>query len=549
MSSESTPASSKAHAIPLQTLYELLAPVTVRAGDPRATFTNWGLSFTCTPLSVFQPETERDCELILELARREGKPVRVAGVGHSPSDLACTTGFMLRTEKLNKVVEVSERPCPCQRKRGCERAHASRIAISSRLLVPVWLAQSPVIAEISEPAIALDLALISFRHSNSVNVEKRYVVAQAGIILSDLHVALAQHGLAMRNLGSISDQTLGGVVTTATHGTGMDFPVLSTYVCALVLLLADGSRVRCSREENHDLFMASICGIGSTGLILEVTLEVEPAFRLREVQETQSFDEVVQNLDSIARASQHVRLWWFPQADVVRVSSSDRTNEPRNPVGTWLWHSLVGYHLLQFFLFVGRYVPDFNLWTGRFAAWLIRDRTVTVDDSHRVYNIDCKYPQYTTEWAVSYEHAQACLREMRTWLDREFADPAGLRPHGGIEVRFSAADDIWLSPSNGERTCWIGLVQYKPYGLNVPYRKFFAQFEELMIKYGGKPHWAKTHPLGPAALRALYPRFDDFVRVLGEVDPRGTFRNPYVQRHIFGNDAGENGPRVFKKLP
>ncbi|KAI9057550.1 L-gulonolactone/D-arabinono-1,4-lactone oxidase [Trametes sanguinea] len=475
------------HDIPLHTLHQLLAPITIRREHPKASFTNWGLSYTCRPLSVFVPESEYQCRLILELARREGKTVRTAGVGHSPSDLACTTEYMLRTEKLNKVLEV--------------------------------------------------------------NAEKRFVVAQAGIILHDLHATLAQHGLAMRNLGSISDQTLGGVVTTATHGTGMNFPVLSMDVLALVILLADGSRVRCSRDERPELFMASICGLGATGIILEITLALEPAFMLKEIQENRPFDDVVRNLDSIARQAEHVRLWWFPQADVVRVSSSDRTNEPRNPVGTWLWHSIVGYHLLQFLLFVARYVPVLNIWLGRFMAWLAGDRMVSVDDSHRIFNIDCKYPQYTTEWAVPYDRAQACLRDVRDWLEREFADPSGLRPHASFEIRFSAADDIWLSPSNGQLSCWIGVVQFKPYGLNVPYRELFSRFEQIMVKYAGKPHWAKSHPLGPEELRRLYPRFDDFVRVLEEVDPQGIFRNPYIQRHIFGKQGAEYGPRVFKKLP
>jgi L-gulonolactone oxidase len=93
-------------AIALDTLYERLAPVTVPHHSKKARFTNWGQTFTCTPAAVFEPEDEEQCELILELARREGKRVRVAGVGHSPSDLACTDEFMLRTTKLNKVFEV-----------------------------------------------------------------------------------------------------------------------------------------------------------------------------------------------------------------------------------------------------------------------------------------------------------------------------------------------------------------------------------------------------------------------------------------------------------
>ena len=88
-------------------LYTLLEPVAVRADSPRARFTNWGLSFSCTPLAVFEPATEAQCEHILELARLEKKTVRVVGCGHSPSDLACTSEYMLRTEKLNKIIEVS----------------------------------------------------------------------------------------------------------------------------------------------------------------------------------------------------------------------------------------------------------------------------------------------------------------------------------------------------------------------------------------------------------------------------------------------------------
>ena len=105
-------------------------------------------------------------------------------------------------------------------------------------------------------------------------MEKRYITCEAGITLHALHEELGKHHLAMRNLGSISDQTLGGIVTTATHGSGMDHKVLSTYVLSLTLLTADGSRVTCSRSENADLFIATICGLGSTGIILVVQLEV-----------------------------------------------------------------------------------------------------------------------------------------------------------------------------------------------------------------------------------------------------------------------------------
>lgn len=148
-------------------------------------------------------------------------------------------------------------------------------------------------------------------------------------------------------------------------------------------------------------------------------------------------------------------------------------------MASWLWHSFLGFHVLQFLLFLGRYFLSLNVFTTRFASWLVQGDLVAVDDSYRIFNLDCKvsplrfavppsgnqrtrkYPQHTTEWAIPYANTQRCLQDLHSWLAREFADPNGLRPHFPIEIRFSDSDDIWLSPSNGQQTCWIGIVQYK----------------------------------------------------------------------------------------
>lgn len=158
-----------------------------------------------------------------------------------------------------------------------------------------------------------------------MNAEKGYVVVQGGIILEDLHAQLATYNLAMSNLGSISDQTLAGVITTATHGSGLTFGVMSTQVLALTLMLADGTKITCSTLEHPELFKASLCGLGATGLILSVTLRVEPAFRLKEVQNTVEFDDLINDFDDQIGSAEHVRFWWFPQSGLVRTSKANRT--------------------------------------------------------------------------------------------------------------------------------------------------------------------------------------------------------------------------------
>jgi len=272
-------------------------------------------------------------------------------------------------------------------------------------------------------------------------------------------------------------------------------------------------------------------------------LEVEAGFRLEEVFESRNFEDAVVNLRQIAQSAEHTRMFWFPAAEKICVSTLNRTNKPKYIGGSWFYDSFVGYHVIQMLLFIGIWFRAFNNWAVLLASWLIVSGPSRVDDSHNVFNLDCRYLQHTTEWAIPYENAEPCIRELHKYFHEMLADPRE-RPHFPIEIRFSAPDDIWLSPSYNQQTCWIGIVQYKLYGFNVPYRRLFDGFESILAHYQGRPHWAKSHKLGPEDFDRLYPRFGDFLQQLQEVDPAGLFRNEYMQRHFFGQPIDR---RVFKK--
>src|SRR6201995_2585991 len=87
-------------------LYAYLKPITLPPSSRRARFVNWGLAFACRPLAVFEPTCDAQCVAIVHLARREGVSVRASGAGHSPSDMACTDGFMIRTGRLSALLDV-----------------------------------------------------------------------------------------------------------------------------------------------------------------------------------------------------------------------------------------------------------------------------------------------------------------------------------------------------------------------------------------------------------------------------------------------------------
>ena len=102
-----------------------------------------------------------------------------------------------------------------------------------------------------------------------------------------------------------------------------------------------------------------------------------------------------------------------------------------------------------------------------------------------------------------------------------------------VEVRV-AADDIWLSTAYGRDSAYIAIHQYT----GLPYEAYFALFESIVARVGGRPHWGKLHTLDAGRLRELYPRFGDFIRVRAEADPAGRFTNPYLDR-VLGPAPGQ----------
>ena len=112
---------------------------------------------------------------VVAAARR----VKVAGSGHSFTDIACTDGVMVDPSGMTRVLAVQ----------GSE------------------------------------------------------VTVEAGITLRELGPALAERGLALENQGDVDAQTIAGAISTATHGTGGRFANISSQVTAVRLVTATGEVV------------------------------------------------------------------------------------------------------------------------------------------------------------------------------------------------------------------------------------------------------------------------------------------------------------------
>ncbi|ORY89984.1 D-arabinono-1,4-lactone oxidase-domain-containing protein [Syncephalastrum racemosum] len=391
-------------------------------------FRNWAKTFQCRCELLFRPKTEAQISEVVKLATKHGKTVRVFGSGHSPSDLAMTPDVMVNIDDLNQLL--------------------------------------------------------------SVDKANHRVTVQAGMSLHKLHEVLAENGLAMRNLGSISDQSVAGIMSTATHGTGANFGCLSTMVLDCTLITADGSTLYVSAKENTDVFHAVRCGLGALGVIVRATLDVEPAYRLEAIQKPYRFSDVLADWHNVIYSSEHSRIWWMPHTNDCVVWRANRTEKPAQPPKERWWLDRgIGVHLYQFLLNVGRYRPAIIPSVTNFMFdTFFRKPVHVIDDSYKVFMFDVLFPQYVNEWAVDWDEAPKVLRELE-----QFINSSDLKVHYPVEIRFVEEDDIWLSPSYGRKTCYIGVIMYRPYGLPVSYKKYWQAYENIMRAHGGRPHWAKVN--------------------------------------------------------
>ncbi|KAF8924711.1 D-arabinono-1,4-lactone oxidase-domain-containing protein [Dissophora ornata] len=465
------------------------------------TFENWARTFRCVPEQYYTPTTEEEIIKIIHLARLSGKRVKAIGTGHSPSDLACTDGFMINTDKLNRLI--------------------------------------------------------------SVDKSKMTITVQAGMKLHKLHDHLELYDLAMSNLGSISDQSVAGAMSTATHGSGAEYSSLCASVLDLTMITASGELLYCSKTEKPDIFNAAVCSLGSLGIITRMTLQSEPAFRLENKQDPAKLDDVLKNLDSIIHSAEHVRLWWYPHTDNVVVWRANRTTkEISRPVSSWRTSYWFTFHVYQGLLYICRFIPRLIPTLSRFMFWATQSKPLEqVGGSVEVFNFDCLFPQYVNEWAIPWSRTAEALRALDQFIETgsvkvesgvgvaapsdekkdghavKVVKEAGLKVHFPIEIRFVKKDDVWLSPAYGVDSCYIGIIMYRPYGTPVPYKRFWAGYEQIMASFEGRPHWAKKHSVTFEGLQRSYPKMDAFCEIRAKLDPKGMFLNDYLRRHLIPSSA------------
>jgi L-gulonolactone oxidase len=349
------------------------------------------------------------------------------------------------------------------------------------------------------------------------------VKVAAGTVLADLNERLHEIGLAMENLGDIDLQTIAGAISTGTHGTGARLRNISAQVEGIELVLADGTLRELSGAGDPELLRAARVGVGALGAISAVTLRCVPAFTLERVDSSVPREEVLDTFQERADAHDHFELFTFPYADSALVLERNRTEreaDPRGRFSAFLNDVVLENWALGAISATGKALPAAIPRLSRIAAALATGGR-TVERSDLVFANERRVRFTEMEYGVPREHGPEAARRVIEWV-RGNRYPVFFP----IEMRVTAADDAFLSPSSGRDTAYIAVHQYR----GMEWRPYFEAVEEIMNAYEGRPHWGKRHFQTAETLAPRYPHWDEFRAARDELDPERAFSNEYATR-------------------
>jgi FAD/FMN-containing dehydrogenase len=445
-----------------------------------------------------------DLVSLVELAASQRLTVRAVGSGHSWSDVALTTGYLITPDGFS----------------GCEMADRQllRDGVDENLLVSVG----------------------------------------SGTTLHDLNTWLDHRDLALTQMGGYDGQTIAGVVSTSTHGSGITFPPFPDMVRSLDLIDGSGRRLRIEPHDGpsaraafqgarpdwtliqeDECFDAAVCGMGCMGLIVSLMIEVRDHFRLTEVRTDTTWSEVQRALTSgVLDRHDHYEVYINPYARdgpgsnrCIVTTREPLTGKPaasHRPILPELLGHLpwVTAAVMQL---AGSFAPGVIPWLLDMSLGAIKCDGYT-NRSFKVFNIGSvnNLRAYSAEMAVPIAdggHIKAVEAVLET-TDR-YRRLGRIYHTAPVALRFVAPSRAMMSMMHRRQTMMIELIQLVDTDGG---REVLAAHEERLAALGVRPHWGQINTLAPEELMGRYPEIERWQEVRRRLDPDGVFASPFSKR-------------------
>ena len=440
--------------------------------------------------------------------------MRAVGAGHAWSDAALTDGYLIEPDQLGGLPGLDD---------GTLRDGVEREARA-----------------IGRPLVRVD----------------------GGTHLHALNSALDADGLALPNMGGYDAQTIAGVVSTSTHGSGLGWGPFPELVRSVDLVVAGGEVVRVEPAggpsdpsrfaavyggarrlvQDDGTFCAAVCAVGTLGLIHSLILEVREKFWLNEVREVSTWEAVRDTVtpEGVLGGGDHYELFVNPyagkdgehrlvvtrRADCPEPSGRPPDKRRRHPLTELQARLPITGVLLRL---AARRWPSLLAW--RFDSVLAgMADSGYADVSYKVFNIGeaNKLPAYSMELGIGLEgnrHLEAVDRILAIAAERRKRER--LVHTSPIALRFVAPSRAYASMMHERATMMIELIMVDR---SRGGEELLAGYEQRLADLDARPHWGQLNGLTAERIAALYPRWQDWLAVERELNRSGVFDSPFTRR-------------------
>ncbi len=354
-----------------------------------------------------------------------------------------------------------------------------------------------------------------------LDTNTKTVTVDANLKYGVLATHLDSQGFALHNLASLPHISVAGACATATHGSGVKNGNLSTAVRAMELVLANGETRVLDRDKDGDTFRAAVVHLGGLGVVTKITLDVQPTYQMRQdVYENLPLDQLKTHFDAIVSNGYSVSLFTDWQ--------KKRINE------VWLKRRVeTGEHLDAAPEFYGATLAKKNLHPiAELSAINCTEQMGVAGPWYerlphfRMGFTPSSGKELQSEFFVPLRNGVEAILAVERLRDQ-------ISPHLMIsELRTIDADDLWMSPCYKQASLAIHFT-WQPDWASV--KKVLPLIEKKLTPFGVRPHWGKLFTIPPAQLQARYEKLPEFKKLMAEYDPKGKFRNAFLDTNLFGS--------------
>jgi L-gulono-1,4-lactone dehydrogenase len=387
------------------------------------------------------------------------------------------------------------------------------------------------------PLYATDHVLLDMReYSGVVDFTSNTVTVKAGTQLAVLMKWLEARGKCLATHGAIKSQTIAGALSTGTHGCSSAHGSLSGKLVRVKVV--DGFGVERAFDRNHEWFPHFQIGLGTLGVLTEVTLEISDLIYVKESVSLLPLTQLREKSIWNTLSNSAYGFWMLYPSLGIAAQTRYQPTKRLSAAAEYRKETVSPLTIAA-----GKFVlPRMGATTlvGRVLRLLARAKLVRSSRKSSwgaLSGVLCteksensrEYPLWDISLSVPKEQAEAAVQTFLEWVSQARAQRAKwyqyLAPM--IQLRPQAAEAASLSASYGSDRVWIEFWVDHRLGTR-DWEILRGQIHSIFHPFQYRVHWGKNCPLVPEHLDAVYPALESFRSCRSQMDPTGIFMAPYL---------------------